>query len=81
MPDAEAGPAVTDLTTPPPELGAAPREVEISITGRCNLGCRYFFLGVLHDGTLTLCNILPSGQLNVRDTQSCYRLFLEERPA
>ena len=90
MPDAEAGPDVADsedltdladLTAPPSGLGAASREVEIAITGRCNLGCWYFFLGLLHDGTLTQYNMLPSGQLNVRDQQLCYRLFLEERPA
>ena len=43
MHDAGAGPDLTDLTTPPPGLPAAPREVEISITGRCNLRCQYCF--------------------------------------
>lgn len=35
--------AASDLTTPPPGLRAAPTEVEISITGRCNLRCQYCF--------------------------------------
>jgi SynChlorMet cassette radical SAM/SPASM protein ScmE len=35
-----AGPA---LTVPPAGLAAAPESVEISITGRCNLSCRYCF--------------------------------------
>ncbi len=53
MHDAGAGPDLTDLTTPPPGLGAAPRDVEISITGRCNLRCQYCFyadeMAALHD--------------------------------
>ena len=53
MPDAGPGPDVADLTTPPPGLGAAPRDVEISITGRCNLRCQYCFyadeMAALHD--------------------------------
>jgi SynChlorMet cassette radical SAM/SPASM protein ScmE len=32
-----------DLTTPPPGLMSAPRSVDIAITGRCNLHCKYCF--------------------------------------
>ncbi|MDD4652331.1 MAG: radical SAM protein [Methanothrix sp.] len=32
-----------DLTVPPPGLVSVPNTVEISITGRCNLSCRYCF--------------------------------------
>jgi SynChlorMet cassette radical SAM/SPASM protein ScmE len=32
-----------DLTTPPPGLMPAPRAVDIAITGRCNLRCKYCF--------------------------------------
>lgn len=34
---------VLDLTVPPPGLGSPPTEVELSITGRCNLKCRYCY--------------------------------------
>ena len=34
---------VPDPTVPPPGLAAAPDQVEISITGRCNLSCEYCF--------------------------------------
>lgn len=36
-------PPVLDLTVPPPGLRPAPKTLEISITGRCNLKCRYCF--------------------------------------
>jgi SynChlorMet cassette radical SAM/SPASM protein ScmE len=32
-----------DLTVPPPGLMSAPRSVDIAITGRCNLRCKYCF--------------------------------------
>ena len=32
-----------DLTAPPPGLMRVPKTVEICITGRCNLSCRYCF--------------------------------------
>jgi MoaA/NifB/PqqE/SkfB family radical SAM enzyme len=32
-----------DLTVPPPGLMSAPRSMEIAITGRCNLRCKYCF--------------------------------------
>ena len=35
--------SVPDPTVPPPGLAVAPNEVEISITGRCNLSCEYCF--------------------------------------
>ena len=35
--------AVPDPTVPPPGLAAAPDEVDISLTGRCNLACGYCF--------------------------------------
>ncbi|MFO7650120.1 MAG: radical SAM protein [bacterium] len=36
-------PPVADLTVPPPGLARAPRQLTLSITGRCNLRCRYCF--------------------------------------
>ncbi|MFO7676098.1 MAG: radical SAM protein [bacterium] len=36
-------PPVPDLTVPPPGLPRAPRQLNLSITGRCNLKCRYCF--------------------------------------
>jgi SynChlorMet cassette radical SAM/SPASM protein ScmE len=35
--------AVLDSTVPPPGLVPAPRSVDISVTGRCNLKCNYCF--------------------------------------
>ncbi|MCS7260398.1 MAG: radical SAM protein [Anaerolineae bacterium] len=32
-----------DLTAPWPGVGSAPRELDIALTGRCNLRCRYCF--------------------------------------
>jgi len=32
-----------DLTAPWPGVGSAPREIDIALTGRCNLRCRYCF--------------------------------------
>ena len=40
MPNSEMTP---DLTAPPPGLMPAPRSVDIAITGRCNLRCKYCF--------------------------------------
>jgi SynChlorMet cassette radical SAM/SPASM protein ScmE len=34
---------VPDLTVPPPGLSRAPRELDLCVTGRCNLKCRYCF--------------------------------------
>lgn len=34
---------IPDLTVPPPGLPRAPRSLDISVTGRCNLKCRYCF--------------------------------------
>jgi SynChlorMet cassette radical SAM/SPASM protein ScmE len=34
---------VADLTVPPPGLRPAPKELDLCITGRCNLKCRYCF--------------------------------------
>jgi SynChlorMet cassette radical SAM/SPASM protein ScmE len=34
---------ILDPTVPPPGLARRPREVSISLTGRCNLKCRYCF--------------------------------------
>lgn len=36
-------PAYRDLTVPPDGVMSAPRQVEIQLTGRCNLSCRYCF--------------------------------------
>jgi len=36
-------PSVPDLTVPPPGLPRFPRELNLCITGRCNLKCRYCF--------------------------------------
>ena len=38
----EPSPAL-DLTAPWPGVGSAPRELDIALTGRCNLRCRYCF--------------------------------------
>jgi SynChlorMet cassette radical SAM/SPASM protein ScmE len=40
--DAEPLP-IPDLTVPPPGLCAFPKSLDLSITGRCNLKCRYCF--------------------------------------
>jgi SynChlorMet cassette radical SAM/SPASM protein ScmE len=34
---------IPDLTVPPPGQSRAPRELDLCITGRCNLKCRYCF--------------------------------------
>jgi len=39
----EQWPPAMDLTMPPPGLMPTPRNVEISVTGRCNLKCQYCF--------------------------------------
>ncbi len=39
----EEWPPALDLTVPPPGLRSAPKTLEISVTGRCNLKCRYCF--------------------------------------
>lgn len=36
-------PSIPDLTVPPPGLSRFPRVLSLSITGRCNLKCRYCF--------------------------------------
>ncbi len=36
-------PPIPDLTVPPPGLPRFPRELDLCITGRCNLKCRYCF--------------------------------------
>jgi SynChlorMet cassette radical SAM/SPASM protein ScmE len=36
-------PPAMDLTVPPPGLMATPRNIEISVTGGCNLKCQYCF--------------------------------------
>jgi len=36
-------PTIPDLTVPPPGLPRFPRELDLCITGRCNLKCRYCF--------------------------------------
>jgi SynChlorMet cassette radical SAM/SPASM protein ScmE len=36
-------PGVLDLTVPPPGLQSVPTNLELSVTGRCNLKCRYCF--------------------------------------
>jgi SynChlorMet cassette radical SAM/SPASM protein ScmE len=40
MPD---HPHYTDLTVPPDGLKSAPETIDVSLTGRCNLSCRYCF--------------------------------------
>jgi len=35
--------SVPDLTVPPPGLSRAPQELDLCLTGRCNLKCRYCF--------------------------------------
>ena len=39
----EIDPAYPDLTVPPRGLQSAPGEVELQLTGRCNLSCRYCY--------------------------------------
>lgn len=39
----EIDPAYPDLTVPPEGLSSAPNEVELQLTGRCNLSCRYCY--------------------------------------
>lgn len=34
---------VLDMTVPPAGVRSAPKTVEISVTGRCNLTCQYCF--------------------------------------
>ena len=36
-------PLPPDLTVPPPGLPRFPRELDLCVTGRCNLKCRYCF--------------------------------------
>jgi SynChlorMet cassette radical SAM/SPASM protein ScmE len=36
-------PSIPDLTVPPPGLPRFPRELDLCLTGRCNLKCRYCF--------------------------------------
>ena len=35
--------ATTDVSKPAPRVISAPRKVDIAITGRCNLHCKYCF--------------------------------------
>ncbi len=140
---AAAGPLALALARHFSEIGDRVARGESGMPGRgtlCSCGGVFKKLGVLHDGTITPCTMLPSltmgtigvdpvreawqnhpnvhrvrqrrqiplatlaecrdcpytgfcaggcpaaamarsGQLNVRDPLSCYRLFLEERPA